>query len=138
MPRSFHEPHLRIEGHVHKAKSSTPESAFNISQQRAETVVDGIIASGVPASFLHPQGFGFSRMLGSPAENRRCEIHVMTPDDIDDYIKFLFAQMDSDGTCTLDEEEAITLGRKLGKTKDEVMSHEAGLGIEHLDEDLKV
>jgi hypothetical protein len=85
--RTFKMLHLRIEGHVHKAKKSTDEKCMRISDERAQTVTQLVSASGVPRRFLHPQGFGASRPLGGADVNKRVEIYVMTTQELQDYIE---------------------------------------------------
>lgn len=114
--------HLRFEGHVHQTRNSIRASSMLLSQRRAERVVNSCVKTGVPLRFLHAQGFGFDQ----PPENagdddRRVEIHVMTPDELDDYIQFVFDKYDRDGSGYLGKSEVIALGKEMGKSKDEIM-----------------
>ena len=46
---------------------------------------------------------------------------VMTPDELDDYIEFFFNKYDRDGSGYLGEPEIKALGKRMGKTKDEIL-----------------
>jgi flagellar motor protein MotB len=74
--------HLRIEGHVHPNPKQIARGN-KTSNERAQCVVDSMLAHGCDQQYLHPQGFGGSRPLGAADLNRRVEIHVMTRADIE-------------------------------------------------------
>ena len=114
-------PHLRIEGHTTQTAKSTERKSMKTSQERAERIAKAITDNGVPSRFIHAQGFGFSQPIGTADQNRRVEIHVMTPDELDDYIEFFFNKYDRDGSGYLGEPEIKALGKRMGKTKDEIL-----------------
>jgi outer membrane protein OmpA-like peptidoglycan-associated protein len=72
--------HLCIEGHVHKTKNI--ERCWAISKQRAEVICEHIAEGGTPMDILHPKGYGASVPLGTPEENRRVHIRIMTDEDL--------------------------------------------------------
>jgi outer membrane protein OmpA-like peptidoglycan-associated protein len=80
--REFNLPdiHLRVEGHVHKTKNI--EKCWRLSNERADVIVQRVVAGGTPQESLHSKGFGPSRPLGSAEENRRVEVHVMSDEEV--------------------------------------------------------
>ena len=72
---------IRVEGHTdNKGK---PEKNMVLSQQRAESVRDWLVAGGVDASRLQAQGYGQTKPIMPNATdkgrraNRRVEFHIV-------------------------------------------------------------
>ena len=59
--REFNLPdiHLRVEGHVHKTKNI--EKCWRLSNERADVIVQRVVAGGTPQESLHSKGFGHRR-----------------------------------------------------------------------------
>ena len=91
------------------------------SQERAERISKAVTDRGMPSRFIHPQGFGYSRPIGTKDQNRRVDIYVITPDELDDYIGWTFSKYDRDGSGYLGEPEIKALGKRMGKSRDEIM-----------------
>jgi outer membrane protein OmpA-like peptidoglycan-associated protein len=72
--------HLRVEGHVFKTKNV--EKGWALSQERANVISAQVVSGGTPKHILHPKGYGASRPIGTPRENRRVELHVMTQEEV--------------------------------------------------------
>lgn len=72
---------VRIEGHTDN--KGTPDKNMVLSQQRAESVRDWLVAGGVDASRLQAQGYGQSKPIMPNATdkgrkvNRRVEFHIV-------------------------------------------------------------
>lgn len=74
---------LSIEGHIHaEAHKNSPadiEKQQRISDERAQAICDAIEKKDVPKRHLVAVGFGGTRPLGTPLENRRVEIYMTVP-----------------------------------------------------------
>jgi OOP family OmpA-OmpF porin len=68
---------------VHVQPSGHPEADVQLTEARAETVRQFLVAHGVPASELEPHGYGGSKPLESPrkkgaaAVNERVEFVIV-------------------------------------------------------------
>jgi outer membrane protein OmpA-like peptidoglycan-associated protein len=73
-------PTLRLEVDGHTDDVGTPDSNLTLSQQRADTVVQALVAHGIDRSRLESAGFGMSRPIApnttpeGRSENRRVEL----------------------------------------------------------------
>jgi hypothetical protein len=121
-PRVLEMPHVRIEGHVQKVKTSTAEKMQRISQERAQAVVDEAVKHGCPARLLHPQGLGASHPIGTAEENRRVEIHLMMSEELETFIQLKFGEYDIDGSGELSHKEVHLLATELGMADSEIES----------------
>ncbi len=76
---------LRLEVDGHTDDVGTPDSNLTLSQQRAETVVQALVAHGIERSRLESAGFGMSRPIApnttpeGRSENRRVELIRKSP-----------------------------------------------------------
>ena len=74
---------VRIEGHTDSR--NTEEYNLDLSQRRAQTVVDWLVEHGVEQDRLEPRGFGESRPVednrtrAGRYANRRVEFHIIDP-----------------------------------------------------------
>jgi len=89
------------------------------SQARAETVVNHLAEAGTPAYFLHPQGFGGTCPKGTPEENRRVEICVISAEELEKEVRAVLAKIDTDGNGVLSKEEFRDVAVKMNKTEAE-------------------
>jgi outer membrane protein OmpA-like peptidoglycan-associated protein len=76
-------PHMKIEIRSHTDSRGSVKYNNKLSQERAKSVVDYLIAKGIPASRLTPKGYGESMLLVKPEKteddyqaNRRTEFTV--------------------------------------------------------------
>ena len=120
--RSFEMLHLRVEGHVHMGKKSTIATCEAISQDRAEAIVTAVVDAGIPRRYLHPQGYGATcpHPSGDTALNRRVEIHVMSEQEVLDFVSWKFKKYDVDNSGFLDQTQATQLALDMGKTEAEI------------------
>merc|ERR1719198_59957 len=74
--------HLSVDGHVNPTKNIA--RGYQVSLDRALAVCERLSSGhNIDAQYLHAKGYGGSMPLGDPSKNRRVEITVMMPEDVE-------------------------------------------------------